>query len=70
MKNKNLFFFDGNYEEYLNRNTENKRDLQADELARLDNELTAVLSQLSIESTKELEEKYQELLQRKRELEK
>lgn len=63
-----LIFFDGNYEEYLNPNTENERNLKTDELARLDNKLTAVLSQLSIEPTEELDEQYQELLKRKREL--
>lgn len=64
-----LIFFEGTYEEYLNRDQENERDIKADELARLENEIAAVLSQLSIEPTDELDKKFQELIKKKREIE-
>lgn len=64
-----LIFFEGTYEEYLNRDQENERDIKADELARIENEIAAVLSQLSIEPTDELDKKFQELIKKKREIE-
>lgn len=64
-----LIFFDGTYEQYLNRNQDNERDVKADELARLENEIAAVLSQLSIEPTEELDKEFQELIKKKREIE-
>src|SRR5699024_5527925 len=36
-----LIFFEGTYEEYLNRDQENERDIKADELARIENEIAA-----------------------------
>lgn len=64
-----LIFFDGSYEEYLNRNRESERDVKEDELARIENEIAAVLSRLSIEPTEELDERFQNLLKEKRRLE-
>lgn len=64
-----LIFFEGTYEEYLNRDQENERDIKADELALIENEIAAVLSQLSIEPTDELDKKFQELIKKKREIE-
>ena len=65
-----LIFFDGSYEEYLNRNRESERDVKEDELARIENEIAAVLSRLSIDPTEELDESFQDLLKEKRRLEK
>ena len=66
-----LIFFDGSYEEYMNRNRESERDVKEDELARIENEIAAVLSRLSIDpTTEELDESFQDLLKEKRRLEK
>ncbi|MDO5457921.1 MAG: hypothetical protein Q4F26_06185, partial [Atopococcus tabaci] len=66
-----LIFFAGSYKEYLNRNRESERDVKEDELARIENEIAAVLSRLSIDpTTEELDESFQDLLKEKRRLEK
>lgn len=68
-----LEWFDGSYEEFLNRQVSNSRDTDAEELAKIELNITQVLSELSQpmltdEEKERLDSKFQALLQQKRNL--
>jgi pleuromutilin/lincosamide/streptogramin A transport system ATP-binding/permease protein len=72
-KEGKLEFFEGSYTEYRNRGNQANRDLTAEKLMKVEMQITSILSELGnpmIEKVDKeiLENKFQELLQQKREL--
>lgn len=63
-----LRVFEGDYDKYQNSYTEKSLDDTEEELMRVENELTSVLGKLSIEPSNELDEMFQKLVQKKKEL--
>lgn len=67
-ENQKVTLFDGDYSAYLERDQKRERDVQADQLLKLETAIADVLSRLSIEPTDELENEFQRLLKEKREI--
>lgn len=65
-----LILFDGTYEEWESRDELTQMSHVEEELMRVENELTTILSKLSIEPSKQLDINFQELLAKKKKLEK
>lgn len=61
--------FDGTFKEFINRNTEHKRDKIKEELMLIENKIADVLSRLSLEVTPDLEQEFQNLLAQKKKIE-
>ncbi|MCM3112743.1 Vga family ABC-F type ribosomal protection protein [Lederbergia lenta] len=66
IKKQVIYLFDGTYDEYIHYVPPINRDVNEDERLLLENKITAVLGQLSIEPSKELEMEFQKLLAKKR----
>lgn len=65
---KKISLFEGNYKQYKSHQSEN-RDPAQDESLLLETKISEVLSRLSVEPSKELEEEFQRLLKEKRKIE-
>src|SRR5699024_11634973 len=65
---KIISLFEGNYKQYKSHQSEN-RDPAQDESLLLETKISEVLSRLSVEPSKELEEEFQRLLKEKRKIE-
>ncbi|MFC6463765.1 ribosomal protection-like ABC-F family protein [Marinilactibacillus sp. GCM10026970] len=68
IEDKTLKVFEGKYDDYRQSKDQIGPDAFEEERIRLENEIVTVLSQLSIESTTELENQFQELLKSKKQL--
>lgn len=67
---KELSVFEGSYEEYKNSSTEKSLNDTEKDLMRVENKLTSVLGKLSIEPSEELDQNFQKLVEKKKELKK
>ncbi|MBU5467930.1 Vga family ABC-F type ribosomal protection protein [Virgibacillus sp. MSJ-26] len=68
IQDKKISLFEGNYKQYKSHQSEN-RDPAQDESLLLETKISEVLSRLSVEPSKELEEEFQRLLKEKRKIE-
>lgn len=68
IENQSLKVFEGSYDVFKQLKEQRGPDAYGEEKLRLENEIVTVLSQLSIESTTELENQFQELLKTKKRL--
>jgi pleuromutilin/lincosamide/streptogramin A transport system ATP-binding/permease protein len=60
--------FAGSYKEYKERNQQTERDFIEDELLKVETKLTEVISKLSDHSSEELEEEFQKLIEKRKNL--
>lgn len=68
IENHGINIFEGLYEEYIYYVPPKEQDMRGDERLLLETKISAVLSQLSIEPTEELELEFQKLIKEKRNL--
>ncbi|MFA1820991.1 Vga family ABC-F type ribosomal protection protein [Virgibacillus oceani] len=68
IENKEITLFEGSYQEFK-ENVPRKTDPNEDELQVIETKITEVLSKLSIDPSEELDQEFQKLLARKKELE-
>lgn len=68
IQNKELTVFDGNYKQYKSHNPNKKYDLQRNELLLIEAKISEVISRLSVSPSDDLEEEFQRLLSKKREM--
>lgn len=66
IKKQEIHLFTGTYDEYIHYVPPKNRDSNEDKRLLLENKITAVLGQLSVEPSQELEEEFQRLLAQKR----
>lgn len=70
IEKQEITFFEGSYEAYKNYVPKQAADSREEELLVIETKLTEVLSKLSLEPSEALDQEFQALLKRKRELEK
>lgn len=68
IEKQQVTMFDGIYAEWISRDESTQTNDWEEELMRVENELTTTLSRLSIEPSKELDARFQELLTKKKEI--
>jgi pleuromutilin/lincosamide/streptogramin A transport system ATP-binding/permease protein len=68
LENSTLTSFDGSYQQFKNDTPQEAADTKEQELLVIETRITEVLSKLSLEPSEALDEEFQELLRKKREL--
>lgn len=68
IENQEIHVFEGAFSQFQSEQTKRERSIKEDEKMILEMKITEVLSRLSVEPTDELEHEFQNLIQKKREL--